>query len=126
MLKININKDIAEYAEGIAAGITLKEIGRITVAAITAIILIFIFSMVMPLFFAIYLAMPAVAVVLISGKRIGNMSAKEMVKYYPVYKAMKKGVAFKSTENITLSEQKEMLREVPNVKEDSKDNKAEK
>ena len=58
--------------------------------------------------------------VLISGKKIGNMSAKEMIKYYPVYKAMKNGLVFKSTENITLSEQKEMLREVPNVKEDSK------
>lgn len=120
MLKININKDITEYSEGVVAGITLKEIGRLLAAAVIAIILIFLFSMIMPLIFAIYLAMPAVAMVLLSGKKIGNISAKEMMKYYPVYKAMKKGVVFKSTENITLSEQGEMLKEVQNVKENSK------
>lgn len=120
MLKININKDITEYSEGVVAGITLKEIGRLLAAAVIAIILIFLFSMIMPLIFAIYLAMPAVAMVLLSGKKIGNISAKEMVKYYPVYKAMKKGVVFKSTENITLSEQGEMLKEVQNVKENIK------
>lgn len=120
MIKININKDITEYSEGVAAGITLKEIGRLLAAAVIAIILIFLFSMIMPLIFAIYLAMPAVAMVLLSGKKIGNISAKEMVKYYPVYKAMKNGVVFKSTENITLSEQGEMLKEVQNVKENIK------
>lgn len=120
MHKININKDITEYSEGIAAGITLKEMGRLLAAAVIAIILIFIFSMIMPFVFAIYLSMPAVAVVLLSGKKIGNISAKEMIKYYPVYKAMKKGIVFKSTENITLTEQGEMLKEVKNVKENIK------
>lgn len=120
MLKININKDITEYSEGVAAGISLKEIGRLFFAAVVAIILVFIFSMIMPLIFAIYLAMPAVAIVLISGKRIGNISAKEMIKYYPVYKAMKKGVVFKSTENITLSEHRKILEEVQNVKAEEK------
>ena len=118
MLKININKDISEYSEGIVAGITMKEILRLMATAFVAIILVFLFSMFFSLIIAIYLTVPVIAVMLLAGKKIANMTAMDMIEYYPVYKAMKKGVAYKSTENINLSEYKEMLKEIQYVKEE--------
>lgn len=118
MLKININKDISEYSEGIVAGITMKEILRLLAVAFVAIILAFLFSMFMPLILAIYLTVPVIAVMLLAGKKIANMTARDMIEYYPVYKAMKKGISYKSTETIDMSEHRKMIKEIQDVKEE--------
>lgn len=99
MLKIDINKDIDDYAQGLFLGLSLKEICNFILIAIISFASIFLLSQVLPFVLAVYLSLPVILVVAIAGKKIGNMTAREIIAYLKTFNQLKKGIEFSSTEN---------------------------
>lgn len=100
MLKIKINKDIDGYAEGILMGLSMKEIGHFLLIAVAEIVIVFLLSLIFHFLLAVYLSIPFVIILSFMGRKIGGVSLKEIIDYWPVYKQLKKGVEYQSTENI--------------------------
>ena len=98
MLRIKINKDIEEYSEGMFIGLNIKEIGNFLIMAIVSVILVFLWSRVVPIIAALYLSAPIIIVIALIGRKTGNMSMGELIKFIPVYMELKKGIEFSSTE----------------------------
>ena len=98
MLRIKINKDIDEYSEGMFIGLNIKEIGNFLIMAVVSVILIFLWSRVVPIIAALYLSAPIIIVIALIGRKTGNMSMGELIKFIPVYMELKKGIEFSSTE----------------------------
>ncbi len=98
MLRIKINKDIDEYSEGMFIGLNIKEIGSFLIMAVVSVILVFLWSRVVPIIAALYLSAPIIIVIALIGRKTGNMSMGELIKFIPVYMELKKGIEFSSTE----------------------------
>lgn len=98
MLRIKINKDIEEYSEGMFIGLNIKEIVNFLIMAATSVILVFLWSRIVPVIAALYLSAPVIIVIALIGRKTGNMSMGELVKFMPVYMELRKGVEFSSTE----------------------------
>ncbi len=58
MLRIKINKDIEEYSEGMFIGLNIKEIGNFLIMAAVSVMLVFLWSRVVPIIAALYLSAP--------------------------------------------------------------------
>ena len=99
MLKIKINKDISEYSEGMLLGLSIKEVGNLFIMCVIEIIMVALFSMVMPIILAVYLSMPIIICVGFCGKKMGNMTFKEILHYMPQYRQLKRGIEYSSTES---------------------------
>lgn len=100
MLKIDMNKDITGYSEGMFLGLSMKEIGNFLIMFLCEVLLVAFFCIWLPLILAVYISVPFVAVLGLSGRHIGNMNLKEIAEYYPAYRRLKRGVGFSSTESI--------------------------
>ena len=98
MLRIKINKDIEEYSEGMFIGLNIKEIVNFLIMAVVSVILVFLWSRIVPIIVALYLSAPVIMVIALIGRKAGNMSMGELVKFIPVYMEFKKGIEFSSTE----------------------------
>lgn len=98
MLRIKINKDIEEYSEGMFIGLNIKEIGNFLIMAIVSVILVFLWSRIVPIIVSLYLSAPVIIVIALIGRKTGNMSMGELVKFIPVYMELRKGIEFSSTE----------------------------
>lgn len=98
MLRIKINKDIEEYSEGMFIGLNIKEIANFLIMAVVSVILVFLWSRIVPIIVALYLSAPVIMVIALIGRKAGNMSMGELIKFIPVYMELKKGIEFSSTE----------------------------
>ena len=98
MLRIKINKDIDEYSEGMFLGLNIKEIGNFLIMAAASVLLIFLWSRLVPIIVAIYLSAPVIIIIALAGRKLGNMSIGELIKFIPVYARIKRGIEFSSTE----------------------------
>lgn len=98
MLRIKINKDIEEYSEGMFIGLNIKEIANFLIMAVVSVILVFLWSRIVPIIVALYLSAPVIMVIALIGRKAGNMSMGELVKFIPIYMELKKGIEFSSTE----------------------------
>lgn len=98
MLRIKINKDIEEYSEGMFIGLNIKEIANFLIMAVVSVILVFLWSRIVPIIVALYLSAPVIMVIALIGRKTGNMSMGELIKFIPVYMELKKGIEFSSTE----------------------------
>lgn len=98
MLRIKINKDIEEYSEGMFIGLNIKEIGNFLIMAAVSVLLVFLWSRVVPLIAALYLSAPVIIIIALIGRKTGNMSMGELMKFMPEYMELKKGIEFSSTE----------------------------
>ena len=98
MLRIKINKDIEEYSEGMFIGLNIKEIGNFLIMAVVSVILVYLWSRIVPIIAALYLSAPIIMVIALIGRKTGNMSMGELIKFIPVYMELKKGIEFSSTE----------------------------
>lgn len=98
MLRIKINKDIEEYSEGMFIGLNIKEIGNFLIMAVVSVILVYLWSRIVPIIAALYLSAPIIMAIALIGRKAGNMSMGELVKFIPIYMELKKGIEFSSTE----------------------------
>ena len=99
MLKIPINRDIETYSEGIIFGMSFKEIKNLVKIIVLSSLLIVLLSRVVPLIAAVYISSPIIGLMAISGRKTGNISFKEVMKYWGTYSELKKGIEFNSNEN---------------------------
>ena len=100
MLKIKINQDIDGYSEGLVMGLSIKEIGHLLLICVCEIVLVILLSLFLPFIAAIYLSIPFIICMAFFGRKIGNMSIKEIIQYMPVYNQLKRGIEYSSTEEI--------------------------
>lgn len=98
MLRIKINKDISEYSEGIFLGLSVKETGSLLIMGLCEIVIVAVLSIWLPLIFSVYASLPFIACLAFCGRKIGNMSMREIISYIPQYKRLKGGIEFSSTE----------------------------